>query len=91
MADAVHAAFVATPQGAPSVVVVVACVYWYTDVPESAGEGGVVGVLEREEWWGLTDTPRPRGVWRAAAAPPHALTASTFPIPVSQIMGSVTH
>jgi hypothetical protein len=58
MADAVHAAFVATPQGAPSVVVVVACVYWYTDVPESAGEGGVVGVLEKEEWWGLTDTPR---------------------------------
>ena len=36
----------------------------------------------------VTDTPRPRGV-RAAAAPPNALTASTFPVPVSQPLGPV--
>jgi hypothetical protein len=43
--------------------------------------------------WGIdpmTDPPRPRGV-RAAAAPPNALTASTFPIPVSEDMDPVAH
>ena len=36
MADAVHAAFVVPPQGVPSVVVVVACVCWYTNAPVAA-------------------------------------------------------